>query len=141
MKRIVIAILLFLSSLGSAIANVYDFKVLRVIDGDTVVIEAPFLPVELKQVLRLRVMGIDTPEKGARAKCEKEKSMAIHAKQFVENRIELAKSIKVVLVGWDKYGGRVLGDLIIDGEHLSTSLIIRNYAVLYNGSGKKKDWC
>jgi len=40
----------------------------------------------------------------------------------------------------DKDGIRVFGDLIIDGEYLSTSLIGRNYAFLYNGYGKKKDW-
>lgn len=141
MKRIIISILLFLASVGSSLAEVYEYKVVRVIDGDTITIEAPFLPKELGQTLSLRIVGIDTPEKGYRAKCDKERTKAAHAKQFVENRIELAKEIRIVLIKWDKYGGRVLGDLIIDGEHLSTSLIMRNYAVIYNGSGKKKDWC
>ena len=142
MKRIMLAIMLFLASLGSALAQqVHDYKILRVIDGDTVEIEAPFLPVELKQVFSLRLVGIDTPEKGARAKCERERERAAEAKKFVEDRIAAAKKVQVLLVGWDKYGGRVLGDVVLDGEYLSLTLIINNYAVMYNGSGRKKDWC
>jgi micrococcal nuclease len=141
MKTLLIATLLFLTTLSSAVAGTYDYKVLRVIDGDTVVIDAPFLPDELKKTLRLRIVGIDTPEKGGRAKCEAEKEKAWQAKLFVESSLEAAKKVEIVLVGWDKFGGRVLGDIIIDGNHLSTSLIVRQLAAIYNGSGKKKDWC
>ena len=52
-----------------AFANPYDFKVIKVNDGDTVVFEAPFMPAPLKPQLSLRVLGVDTTEKGARAAC------------------------------------------------------------------------
>jgi endonuclease YncB( thermonuclease family) len=39
-----------------------------------------------------------------------------------------------------KYGGRVLGDVIIDGEPLSKKLIASGYAIPYDG-GTKKSWC
>lgn len=141
MKRFMIATFLFLASLGSVLANTYDYKVLRVLDGDTVEIEAPFLPVELKQKFSLRIVGVDTPEKGHLAKCDRERERAAEAKTFVETRLANAKNVRVLLIGWDKYGGRVLGDLIVDGEYLSLSLIINNHAAMYNGHGKKKDWC
>ena len=42
---------------------IHNFKVTAVKDGDTVVIEAPYLPAPLKQQLSIRVLGVDTPEK------------------------------------------------------------------------------
>jgi endonuclease YncB( thermonuclease family) len=47
----------------------YDAQIVRVNDGDTVVISAPFLPAPLKPELAVRVFGVDTPEKGHRAQC------------------------------------------------------------------------
>jgi endonuclease YncB( thermonuclease family) len=50
----------------------YDAQIVRVNDGDTVVIAAPFLPAPLKPELAVRVFGVDTPEKGHRAMCPSE---------------------------------------------------------------------
>ncbi len=41
----------------------YDAQVLRVSDGDTIVIAAPFLPAPLKPELAVRIYGVDTPRK------------------------------------------------------------------------------
>ncbi len=46
MKKFIALIALTFSS--AALANPYDFKVLKVSDGDTVVFEAPFMPAPLK---------------------------------------------------------------------------------------------
>lgn len=124
-----------------AIANPYDFKVKRVIDGDTVEIDAPFLPKELGNHLSIRVLGVDTPEKGFRAKCELENTKAVVASMFTDNEVHAAKEIKIIIKGWDKYGGRILGDLVLDGIPLSTKLIQKGFAVPYSGKGQKKDWC
>ncbi len=45
----------------------YDAQIIRVSDGDTIVIAAPFLPAPLKPELAVRIYGVDTPEKGHRA--------------------------------------------------------------------------
>ena len=45
----------------TAFANPYDYKVTRIIDGDTVAFEANFLPAPLKPELSIRVLGVDTP--------------------------------------------------------------------------------
>lgn len=128
-----------LSSL--AFANPYNFKITRIIDGDTVEIEVPFLPKELGNHLSIRILGVDTPEKGHRAKCELENTKAVSASLFTDNEVFDAKDIKIIIKSWDKYGGRILGDVILDGVPLSTKLIQKGFAVPYSGKGQKKDWC
>ena len=116
-------------------------KIIRVIDGDTILISAPFLPKELKQTLSIRINGIDTPEKGKKAKCPYEENLSQQATAYVQEEIKNGKMIRVKLIKWDKYGGRVIGDVMINGISLAEKLIAANYAVKYNGKGKKKDWC
>lgn len=136
--RIVLFLLTFFCL--HAKAEIYDYKVNRVLDGDTVEIQTPFLPAPLKPVLKVRVLGVDTPEKGSRAKCEAEAAKAKLATAFTIEKIKSAKTIKVEIVDWDKYGGRILGDLFIDGERLSNLLIQNGHARPYDG-GKKGSWC
>lgn len=118
----------------------YDAQVVRVSDGDTVVISAPFLPQPLKPELAVRVYGVDTPEKGHRAQCASEDQRGQAASAFTKNAV--AKSVKhqVVLYGWDKFGGRVLGDMILDGQSLRAMLIANGFAREYYGDAKQS-WC
>lgn len=118
----------------------YDAQILKVNDGDTVVIAAPFLPAPLKPQLAVRVFGVDTPEKGFRAKCEAENQRGLAASEFTKNAV--AKSIKrqVILYDWDKFGGRVLGDIILDGQSLRAMLIKNGFAREYYGEAKQS-WC
>ncbi len=118
----------------------YDAQVIRVNDGDTVVIAAPFLPQPLKPELAVRVFGVDTPEKGFRAQCASEDQRGKMATEFTKNAV--AKSIKrqVTLYGWDKFGGRVLGDMILDGQSLRAMLIANGFARKYYGEAKQS-WC
>jgi hypothetical protein len=41
---------------------------------------------------------------------------------------------------WDKYGGRILGDILVNEKPLSTLLIDNGFARKYNGE-KKGSWC
>ena len=118
----------------------YNYKILKVVDGDTVQIEIPGLPTELGHV-SLRILHVDTPEKGAHAKCDLERDKSDKATKFVKDTINNGKVIKVEVKKWDKYGGRVLGDLIIDDKRLSTRLLEAGFAVQYEGEKKVKDWC
>jgi endonuclease YncB( thermonuclease family) len=140
MMKFVIAVAASLMVLSSAAANPYDYRVIRVLDGDTVEFDAPFLPKELKQVLKLRIEGVDTPEKGRLAKCDRERDLAERATRFTQQRVAGAKKHQVVIVGWDKYGGRVIGDLLIDGQSLKKMLLDSKNAMPYDG-GKKASWC
>ncbi len=137
MKKFLLA-LLFIAPLAQA--EVYDYKVTRVKDGDTVEFEAKFLPPPLKPLLSLRVLGVDTPEKAPRAKCEKEARGGQAATDFTKKKVAEAKRIQIEIKDWDKFGGRVLGDVIIDGQSLSKMLIDNNLARAYHGEAKKS-WC
>jgi endonuclease YncB( thermonuclease family) len=119
---------------------VYDATITRVIDGDTVTFAAPFLPAPLKPELSIRVYGVDTPEKGSRASCQSEDLLAKAATNFTKDSIARSNNLKIVLMGWDKYGGRVLGDVIIDGQSLRMALIDKGYAREYYGEAKTS-WC
>lgn len=118
----------------------YDAQITRVIDGDTVAFAAPWLPEPLKKELSIRVFGVDTPEKGFRAQCPAEDAKGQAASKFTKDSIAVAKKLQIVLMDWDKYGGRVLGDVIIDGQSLRGLLISKGYAREYYGEAKQS-WC
>ena len=122
----------------------YDAQILRVTDGDTVVIAAPFLPKPLKPELAIRVFGVDTPEKGHRAMCPSEAQRGEAASAFTKNAINSAAAsggkFQVTMYGWDKFGGRVLGDLLINGQSLRAALIANGFAREYYGEAKQS-WC
>lgn len=134
-------IALLLTVLTTAVsANPYNWKITRIIDGDTVAFSAPWLPDPLKKELSIRVYGVDTPEKGFRAKCPQEDQRGKAATQFTQKILSEANTIQIMLRDWDKYGGRVLGDIIVDGKSLRTLLISNGYAREYYGEAKTS-WC
>jgi endonuclease YncB( thermonuclease family) len=118
----------------------YDAKIVRVNDGDTVVIAAPFLPAPLKPELAVRIYGVDTPEKGFRAQCPGEDQRGQAATAFTKKAVESTQKHQVVLYGWDKFGGRVLGDMILNGVSLRAELIKNGFAREYYGEAKQS-WC
>ena len=118
----------------------YDAQIVRVSDGDTVVIAAPFLPAPLKPELAVRIFGVDTPEKGHRAQCPSEDARGQAASEFTKKAVSASSQRQVVLYGWDKFGGRVLGDIILNGQSLRTMLIKNGFAREYYGEAKQS-WC
>ena len=118
----------------------YDAQIIRVNDGDTVVISAPFLPAPLKPELAVRIYGVDTPEKGFRAQCPSENDRGQLATKFTTNAVAKSTKRQVILYGWDKFGGRVLGDIILDGQSLRAMLIQNGFAREYFGEAKQS-WC
>jgi endonuclease YncB( thermonuclease family) len=118
----------------------YNATITRVIDGDTVAFQALWLPDPLKKELSIRVFGVDTPEKGFRAQCPSEDARGQAASAFTKSMINGATTRQVVLMDWDKYGGRVLGDVLLDGKSLRSMLIQQGYAREYYGEAKTS-WC
>jgi len=144
MKKILLALLL-LPALAIAQkmpknSATYDAQIVRVSDGDTVVIAAPFLPAPLKPELAVRIFGVDTPEKGHRAQCPSENARGQAASEFTKNAVKNTKRHQVILYSWDKFGGRVLGDMILDGTSLRSELIRNGFAREYYGDAKQS-WC
>ena len=118
----------------------YDAVLTRVVDGDTVAFQANWLPDPLKKELSVRVFGVDTPEKGFRAKCPSEDARGQAASAFTKAQINAAQKRQIILMDWDKYGGRVLGDVLLDGKSLRQMLITNGFAREYYGEAKTS-WC
>lgn len=118
----------------------YDAQIIRVSDGDTIVIAAPFLPAPLKPELAVRIFGVDTPEKGHRAQCPAEAQRGEMASQYTKQLVQSGQRFQVTLYGWDKFGGRVLGDIIVNGQSVRAGLIQNGLAREYYGEAKQS-WC
>jgi endonuclease YncB( thermonuclease family) len=118
----------------------YDVVITRVIDGDTIAFRADWLPDPLKKELSIRVFGVDTPEKGFRAKCPQEAQRGEQATAFTKQVVSSAQKRQIVLMDWDKYGGRVLGDVMLNGVSLRQLLIQNGFAREYYGEAKTS-WC
>jgi len=143
MKKL-ISILLFLPLMALSQQQkagvTYDVTLTRVIDGDTVAFQANWLPEPLKKELSIRVFGVDTPEKGFRAKCPQEDARGQAATEFTKSAVAKAKKRQIILMDWDKYGGRVLGDVLLDGYSLRHMLMANGFAREYYGEAKTS-WC
>ena len=132
-----ILLTLILLSISSN-AYAYEWEILRVVDGDTIEIKNECFPKELK--LSVRVNSVDTPEKGSRAKCDKEAKLAEQASKFTKQFVGKNKKATFRNIKWDKYGGRLLADVEINGKSLAGELVKNNYARSYDGK-KKGSWC
>jgi endonuclease YncB( thermonuclease family) len=145
MKHILLTLILSTLALTAAAQKTpqgvtYEAQIVRVSDGDTIVIAAQFLPAPLKPELAVRIYGVDTPEKGFRAKCPAEDQRGQAASAFTKKMVEGSKSRQVTIYGWDKFGGRILGDIILDGKSVRAGLIANGFAREYFGEAKQS-WC
>jgi len=139
MKRIIGALLL--TGAVTAQAEPYDMVVTKVTDGDTIRVDVSdwVLP-ELGDTMGVRIMGIDTPEKGGRAQCEAEAELGEKATEFAKSMIKVGDTVQVEVVQWDKYGGRFNGIVMVNGENFAQMQIDRGLAKPYDG-GTKESWC
>lgn len=120
---------------------VYDWKINRVVDGDTVEVATPWVPLPMKPKMSIRIYGVDTPEKGFRAKCDSEAQRGAAATAFTKKVITESKTARIWVTDWDKFGGRILGDVILDNNVSLRALLIQNgFAREYYGDAKQS-WC
>jgi len=106
-------------------------------DGDTCYVVAKTLPESLRN-MSIRILGIDTPE--IRADCPEEKELALQGRVFANDMFRNANNIEFHNLKWDKYGGRILADVYIDGVSYKDEIIEAGLAREYYG-GKKIGWC
>lgn len=123
-----------------AIPGPVEAEVVRVIDGDTIEVRAfPWLDVAV--TTRVRVLGIDTPEKGARAKCRAEADLADRASDLARLALPVGALVQLTDIQQDKYGGRVVARVESPGGHdLGAALVAAGLARPYDG-GRKAGWC
>ena len=126
----------------------YNFRVTevnRVLDGDTIDVTID-LGFDLFKKERVRIAGVDTPEKRTRDK--EEKALGIDATEWLKYQLnDVIKSddelvIRTELVGGVGKYGRLLGWLYVGESDISLNeqMITEGYAWEYDGGTKKKDF-
>ena len=126
----------------------YNFRVIeinRVVDGDTIDVTID-LGFDLYKKERVRIAGVDTPEKRTRDLDEKE--LGIDATNWMKEKLDGAISgdddliIRTELVGGMGKYGRLLGWLYIGDNIISINeqMIAEGYAWSYDGGTKQKNF-
>ena len=126
----------------------YNFRVIkinRVVDGDTIDVTID-LGFDLFKKERVRVAGVDTPEK--RTRDLEEKALGIDATNWVKKHLDSAIAgeedliIRTELVGGMGKYGRLLGWLYIGDDEVSLNekMIEEGYAWAYDGGTKQKNF-
>ena len=126
----------------------YNFRVTeinKVLDGDTIDVTID-LGFDLYKKERVRIAGVDTPEK--RTRNLEEKALGIDATNWLKDKLEETiagedeLSIRTELKGGVGKYGRLLGWLYIgdDNVSLNEQMIDEGYAWEYDGGTKQKDF-
>ena len=125
----------------------YNFRVTeinRVLDGDTIDVTID-LGFDLYKKERVRIAGVDTPEK--RTRNLEEKALGIDATNWLKEKLQTAVDgdddllIRTELVGGVGKYGRLLGWLYVgtDDVSLNEQMIEEGYAHSYDGGTKNMD--
>jgi micrococcal nuclease len=116
----------------------YKASVVKVVDGDTIIID---IDLGFNVWLRnqsVRLNGVDAPEKRTRNPIEKKAGLL--ASKFLSENLKTGEIISVVTYkanSSEKYG-RILADIVNSkGENLNNLLIEKRYAVKYIGQNKE----
>ena len=126
----------------------YNFRVVsvdRVLDGDTIDVTID-LGFDLYKKERVRIAGVDTPEK--RTRDLEEKALGIDATNWMKGTLEDTINgdneliIRTELKGGVGKYGRLLGWLYVGDEELSLNeqMIAEGYAWAYDGGSKNKNF-
>ena len=125
----------------------YNFRVTeinRVLDGDTIDVTID-LGFDLYKKERVRVAGVDTPEKRTRDK--EEKALGIDATNWLKTKLEETikgdeeLTVRTELKGGVGKYGRLLGWLYVGDSDVSLNehMITEGYAHAYDGGTKNMD--
>ena len=120
-------------------------KINRVVDGDTIDVTID-LGFDLLKKERVRVAGVDTPEK--RTRDLEEKALGLDATKWLKEKLETTLrgdselSVRTELVGGVGKYGRLLGWLYVGDSEVSLNeqMIDEGYAWAYDGGTKQKDF-
>lgn len=115
-----------------------DVVVDRILDGDTFQVIVKEHPPELQKI-KVRILSLDTPE--LKGKCEKEKLLALEAKQFLQTLLPSGSTVSLENIKFDKFGGRILATVFISGQNISSAIKENKLGVNYFGKGPKFNWC
>ncbi|CAA7619246.1 thermonuclease family protein [Magnetospirillum sp. UT-4] len=111
-------------------------EIARIIDGDTFVVRHAGAP----NGEPMRAMHMDTPEKGDRARCQAERTLARRASDLARRLLPPGSRVRLQPAGRDRYGRLLAAITLADGRDLARVMIASGLARPYEG-GRKSDWC
>ena len=108
----------------------YPARVVRVVDGDTVILDVDLGFHLWLQNQSFRLLGLNAREKAETGGAE--------AKAHLTSLLPAGLSIRVTSVKVDKYGGRYDGEILFaDGSSLNQQLLHDGWAAAWMGAGTK----
>lgn len=146
MKRVVIASLLCLfapitvaeAGSRSEIPGPVPAVVLRVVDGDNLIVRARIWP-QHEVTTSVRIRGIDTPE--LKSRCRAERRLAEEARAALAALVD-GGDVLLSSISGDKYHGRVLATVTSAGGIDAAGILLETgHAAPYAGRNGKRDWC
>lgn len=141
MRRALILLAFALAAAEPAVAQGHRIpaKVVSVVDGDTIKVDANTWPGETKHT-NVRLLGMDAPEI-FRPNCAAERRKGEAARAYAEKIIGGSGQVWLINVKYDKYGGRVAASIrLANGRDFAREMIAAGHARPYRG-GQRGSWC
>jgi endonuclease YncB( thermonuclease family) len=139
--RLALVVLLALLSPAFAAGESYRASVVRVVDGDTLVVRVPSWRRTPFEQMAVRISAIDTPESQMPpGKCALEVTRGHAASAFAKTLAAPGDKVTLIYHGPDKYF-RIDADVRLkDGRDWAAVMIGAGLARPYDG-GTKSSWC
>lgn len=118
--------------------QIIDAYICDVYDGDTFT----FLYMYGNELAKskIRLARIDCPEMRGKCVSDLEKQAARAVKQVVSNKI-LDKQVNIKILSHDKYGGRLVAEVYLDGTNTLSDFLLENkLAKPFDGRCRKEVW-
>lgn len=114
-------------------------RVLRIIDGDTLLVRArPWPQYEIETYVRLR--GVDAPE--LKSPCRQERRAAEDARMVLADLVPADTEVTLSRISGDKYFGRILADVIsVEGIDPASDLLAAGLVKSYDGGARNGLHC
>ena len=130
---IVLLFFLFVSLVEANDQKAYNWRVMSVVDSQTLRVDAR---PEFALPIQVQIKGIESPAFGKWGRCDAEKRLAQEAKNFLEN---ISNELHFIGFDWSlSRPGTIVADIFVDKVLLGSSLINRGLAV---SLGRNHDWC
>ncbi|WP_291093841.1 thermonuclease family protein [Hoeflea sp.] len=121
-----------------SVAGPVSARIIKIIDGDTLVVDAHPWPGHAVRV-SVRLRGIDAPER--RSRCSAERLAADRARSELERLVSGFTTVDLINVSGGKYYGRVLADLKAGTQDVATAMLESGLATPYEGGRREKPSC
>ncbi len=114
-------------------------EIIRVIDGDTLLVAAKPWPQQTMEVY-VRLRGIDAPE--IKSDCASTRTLGEQAQAALAAMAGEQSEIRLLHISGDKYFGRVLADVTLtDGRNPAQELLSGGFVRQYDGGRKNAEVC